>query len=105
MRPSPDAIRRDLKAIDEGDLAPLIAPIAEVRPRMPLRGVPRLAITAEGLHILPLDSRTAYLLSLLDGQCNLDTILDICDMARDEAVSILTHLLQLGVIKLDDPAT
>jgi len=105
MRPSTHAIRRDLKAIDEGDLAPLIAPIAEVRPRMPLGAVPRLAVTAEGLHILPLDSRAAYLLSLLDGRCNLDTVLDLCDMARDEAVSILTHLIQLGAIELDHPST
>jgi hypothetical protein len=89
-----------MKAVDEGDLAAFIAPIAEIRPRLPLGAVPRLAVTAEGLHLLPLDSRAAYLLSLVDGRCTLHTVLDICDMAHDEAVSVLTQLLHLGAIEL-----
>jgi hypothetical protein len=94
------AIRPDLDAVDEGDLAAFIAPIAEIRPAMPLGAVPRLAVTAEGLHLLPLDSRAAYLLSLVDGRCTINTVLENSDMARHEAVSILTRLLQLGAIEL-----
>jgi hypothetical protein len=92
--------------VDDGDLS--TAPtshISELRPPMPLGTVPRLAVTAEGLHLLPLDSRAAYLLSLMDGRYTLETILDVCDMPRDEAVAILRHLLELGVIELREAQT
>ena len=66
--------------------------------------VPQLTMTAEGLHLLGLDSRAAYLLSLVDGECTLGTILDVCDMDHDEALDIFTRLVGLGAIELDSPA-
>jgi hypothetical protein len=76
-----------------------------VRPVVPLFAVPWLAVTLEGLRFLPLDARAAYLLSLVDGQCNIETILDVCaqKVTREEALGFLAHLLQLGAIDLRDP--
>ena len=62
-------------------------------------------MTIEGLRFLPLDARTAYVISLVDGHCSVEVILDICEseLPRDEALAILAHLLQLGAIELRDP--
>jgi len=92
----------DQRAVSEDDLD---GPTSAVRPLVPLLAVPWLAIKAEGLHSLPLDARSAYLLSLLDGECTVETILDICaqEIGRDDALSILAELLRLGAIALRDP--
>jgi hypothetical protein len=80
-------------------------PTSEVRPHLPLGAVPRLAITLEGLRLLPLDARAAYLLSIVDGHCTVEMLLDICETAleRDEALDTLACLLQLKAIELRDP--
>jgi hypothetical protein len=51
----------DQQAVSDDDLD---GPTSAVRPIVPLLAVPWLAITVEGLHFLPLDARSAYLLSL-----------------------------------------
>ncbi len=83
----------------------LDGPTSEVRPHVPLFAVPVLVITLEGLRLLPLDARGAYLLSLLDGRSTVETILDICrpELERDDALGILANLIQLGAIELRDP--
>ncbi len=70
----------------------------------PSLAVPQLTITAEGLHLLSLDSRAAYLLSLVDGECTLGTILEVCDMDQAEALDILERLMNLGAIELGSQA-
>lgn len=90
----------DSEAVSDDDLA---GSTREARPPVPLLTVPWLAVTLEGLRSLPLDSRAAYVLSLVDGQCPVEVILDICDMDRDEVLAILAHLLELGAIQLRDP--
>lgn len=91
----------ELEAVHDDDLAD--GPSSTVRPLLPLFAIPSLAVTAQGLRGLPLDSRTAYLLSLVDGQCSVETIIDICEMNREEALDLLARLLQLGAIELRDP--
>jgi hypothetical protein len=56
----------------------------------------------DGLRHLPLDARTAYLLSLVDGVCSVDMILDICEpeISRPEATDLLAGLLRIGAIEL-----
>jgi hypothetical protein len=92
----------DQQAVTDDDLD---GPTSEVRAHVPLFAVPRLAVTVEGLRLLPLDARAAYLLSLADGHCTVEEILDICsqELERDDAMGILAHLLQLGAIDLRDP--
>jgi hypothetical protein len=62
-------------------------------------------MTVEELRSLPLDARAAYLLSLIDGHATVEMILDICapELARDDGLRILAHLLQLGAVELRDP--
>ena len=71
----------------------------------PSLAVPQLTMTADGLHLLSLDSRAAYLLSLVDGESTLGTILEVCDMDHDEALDILERLMGLGAIDLGSAAT
>jgi hypothetical protein len=92
----------DQPAVFDDDLE---GPASEVRPLVPLFAVPWLAITVEGLRFLPLDARAAYVLSLIDGQCSVDLILDMCahEVDREEALAVLARLLGLGAIELRDP--
>ncbi len=83
----------------------LEGPTSAVRPHVPLFAVPWPAMTLDGLRCLPLDARAAYILSLVDGSCTVETLLDVYQpqVARDEALDILAHLLELGAIELRDP--
>jgi hypothetical protein len=65
----------------------------------------RGSLTLEELRLLPLDPLAAYVLSLVDGQCTVETILDISvpQLAGDEALAILAQLLDLGAIDLREP--
>lgn len=76
---------------------------SDIRPLVPLYAVPWLALTVEWVRFLPLNSRAAYVLSLVDGQCNVETILDMCQIGREETLALLAQLLQLGAIELRDP--
>ncbi len=77
------------------------------RPPVPLLAVPWLTLTAEGLRLLPLDARTAFVLSLVDGRCDVEAILDLLgrELGRDEALDILGHLVDLGAIELRERST
>jgi hypothetical protein len=92
----------DFEAIIDDDLG---GPSSTARPVIPLFSVPWLAVTVEGLRFLPLDARAAYVLSLVDGHHNVETMLDVCaqQLTRDDALDVLAHLLQLGAIELRDP--
>jgi hypothetical protein len=99
------AIRRtppDRQAVSDDDLD---GPSSEVRPVVPLLAVPQPTITLNALRSLPLDAASAYLFSLVDGQSTVQTMLDICEpgLTRDEALTVLAHLLELGAIHLRDP--
>jgi hypothetical protein len=92
----------DREVVSEDELGD---PTSEVRPLVPLFAIPWLAVTVEGLHVLPLDARSAYLLSLTDGECSVEMILDICahELERESALAVFARLLQLGAIELRDP--
>jgi hypothetical protein len=92
----------DQQAVSDDKLE---GPASAVRPIVPLLAVPWLAITVEGLHVLPLDARSAYLLSLVDGQCNVEMILDICapELTREDALAVFAYFIQLGAIELRHP--
>jgi hypothetical protein len=97
MSPVPRRTPPEVEAIDDDDLS---APPSAVRPLMPGYAVVSLAVTVQRLRMMPLDSRLAYLLSLVDGQCTVETIVDASGMDRDEALGLLADLLQLGAIEL-----
>jgi hypothetical protein len=76
---------------------------SDVRRVLPRSAVPWLLATHESLIGLPLDSRCAFVVSLVDGRCTVEMILDMACMPEDEAVEILHRLVRLGVIELHDP--
>jgi len=65
-----------------------------------VRRVPQVAMSAEELRWLALDHRGGFLLSLVDGRCSVDEILDMSGMADLDALRVLMQLLQQNVIKI-----
>lgn len=67
-----------------------------------LAQVVRVALSGEQIRWLSLDHRAGFLLSLVDGQSSIETLLDISGMPRLEALRILYALLDQRVIALSD---
>lgn len=80
----------------------LVAPDSSVRMVLPVRAVPWLVLTYDEVRRLPLDSRDGFVLSLVDGRCTIEMILDIAGMSEDAVMDVLHKLVQLGAIELRD---
>jgi hypothetical protein len=65
-----------------------------------MASVPWITVPFSEIQTLPLDPRSAFVLSLVDGIANVEMLLDICGMSRDEALRILIDLIALGAIEL-----
>jgi hypothetical protein len=63
-----------------------------------LNRVPQVTTSAEQMRWLSLDHRAGFVLSLIDGTCTFDEILDISGMRRLDALRILFDLFQQNVI-------
>jgi hypothetical protein len=61
--------------------------------------VPRLAIPEASIRQLPIDHRTAFVLSLI-GTTDVDGIVDMSGMPRDDVIGILLELMDRGAITL-----
>ncbi len=75
---------------------------SDVRPLMPLHAVPWLIMTLDQVKRMPLDSRAGRVLSLIDGRSTTEMILDMSGIQEDEAITILSRMLELGVIEIRD---
>jgi hypothetical protein len=62
-------------------------------------GLPVVVMTNDGLKRLPLDHRAGFVISLMDGSLDLDTIVDLCGMDREEALGIIRDLFESGVVE------
>jgi hypothetical protein len=62
----------------------------------------RVALSGDEIRWLSLDHRAGFLLSLVDGDSSIETLLDISGMPRLEALRILYGLLDQRVIALSD---
>jgi hypothetical protein len=76
---------------------------SDVRPVVPLYAVPWLVVTFDELRRMPLDSRSGFVVSRIDGQCSVEVLLDLCGLGEDETLAILAQLLRLEAIELRDP--
>jgi hypothetical protein len=76
---------------------------SDVRPILPMHAVPWMVLTYDRVQRLPLDSRAGFVISLVDGKCTVEMILDISGMPEDETLDILRELERLGAIQLRDP--
>jgi hypothetical protein len=61
-------------------------------------GEPVVAISNALLRSLPLDHRAGFLLSLMDGTMDLETVVDLSAMPREDALQIARCLHELGII-------
>jgi hypothetical protein len=73
---------------------------SDVRLLIPLHAVPWLVMTYDELRALPLDSRAGFVISLVDGRCTVEILLDLGGIPEDETLAILGELLRLGAIEL-----
>jgi|SRR5579859_3628813 len=62
-------------------------------------GVPVVVMTHEGLKRLPLNHRAGFVISLMDGSLDLDTIIELCGMDREEALGLVRDLYESGVVE------
>jgi hypothetical protein len=63
-----------------------------------LLGSPVVTMASESLKRLPLDHRAGFVISLMDGSIDLDTVIDLCGMEREEALDLVRDLYESGVV-------
>jgi hypothetical protein len=63
-----------------------------------MTGVPVVVMSVELLKRLPLDHRGGFLLSLMDGAIDLDTMVEIAGMNREEGLRLVRDLYESGVV-------
>ncbi|MGD0676975.1 MAG: hypothetical protein ABSC94_16290 [Polyangiaceae bacterium] len=62
-------------------------------------GAPRVTMSSEALKRLPLDHRAGFVISLMDGSIDLEMIVDLCGMERDDALGLVRDLYESGVVE------
>ena len=63
-----------------------------------LKAVPRVLLSPEDILRLALDHREGFLLSLIDGQTNVEHLLELASMPRKEVLRLLARWMATGVI-------
>jgi hypothetical protein len=66
----------------------------------PMTRMPIVTMGPSQIDGLGIDHRAGFLLSLVDGASTLEAILDVCGMAKLDAMRILHELVQRGAVKL-----
>lgn len=82
-----------------GPRQPEAGEITEVRHRPRALGLPRVVVGLARIRQLPIDPRAAFLLSRIDGQTTVDTLVDITGFEFDELLTSLARLVQLGAVE------
>lgn len=85
------------------DPSPFESTGSDIRPLVPMDSVPWVLLGNDDLTAFPLDSRAGFVLSLIDGRSDVETILDVAGMDEGEVIDILGRLLRLGVLRLHAP--
>ena len=62
-------------------------------------GAPAVVLPAEQIKRLPLDHRAGFVLSLMDGSLDLETLVDLSMMVRQEVLRLVRDLYESGVIE------
>ncbi len=91
--PSGPRSRRPLTVDTVGDAATRIA-------RTTRQTSPKIVATPSMISSAPLDSRSAFVLSLVDGTSDVAAIVDAAGMASEEVLGILARLARLGLISV-----
>jgi hypothetical protein len=75
-----------------------VSPITAIRRRAGVTGIPRVVMMPALVRGLPIDPRDAFVLSHVDGQSSVETLVDVTGFDRAELISILGRLVRLGAI-------
>ncbi len=94
--------RATLPDIRPGKIEEEVVTQSDIRPIVPMHAVPWLVVTHEELRRLPLDSRAGFVVSLIDGRCTVEMLLDVAGLPEDEVIALLAQLARLGAIELRD---
>jgi hypothetical protein len=70
---------------------------------MSLASVPVVVVPIDQVAKLPLDARQGFVLSLIDGKCTLEEVIDMCAFERIETIEIVAAFIQTGVVALKTP--
>lgn len=70
------------------------------RPGLSMETVPRIVMSPARIRALPLDPRDAFLLTHIDGDSDLRTIIDVTGMTRLEVTRVIEKLADLGAIEV-----
>jgi hypothetical protein len=65
-----------------------------------LERIPILRVAMNELCVLPLDHRTGFVLSRIDGRLTIESLLDVCGMQAEEVILILDELIEFGIVSL-----
>ena len=97
-----DEIRR-LYAEGSMDAALLLAGTISPAPKLgwSLSSVPTLARPQSEIMKMALDHRAGFFLAHVDGESNLETILDLVPLPEGEVLALVESLVALGVIRLE----
>jgi hypothetical protein len=68
-----------------------------------LASVPVVVVALDQVAKLPLDARQGFVLSLIDGRCTFEEIIDMCVFERIETIEIVAGFFQTGVVVLKNP--
>lgn len=63
-----------------------------------MKGTLHVRLEGDALKRLPLDHRAGFLLSLMDGSLDIDTLVEVSGMPRDEVLRIVRDLHDSGVV-------
>ncbi len=78
--------------------------ITQIRSRGASDAVPRVIVQPGRMRDLPIDPRVAFLLSRIDGESSIETLVDVTGFRAEEVVTLLARLVQLGAVAMGKSA-
>jgi hypothetical protein len=93
----------DLSQAARNSARDLAVAVTLTDPRERPGAVPWLVVTYDQLQRMPLDPRAAFIVSLIDGRCTVEMLLDISGMSENETLGILSDLVRLKAVELRAP--
>lgn len=90
-----------LGAIDDEWLVDECTPMPVVPHEIRMNAVPQLCMAATSLVALPLDRRSGFVLSHIDGVRSVEEVVDIANLTADDTLEALAALANLGAITVD----
>jgi hypothetical protein len=95
MPPEPEMPRSETRIVTRPTLWAVVTDEAWARTQT---GAPVIAMSPEQLRRLPLDHRAGFLLSLMDGSMDLETVVEVSAMPRSDALRAVRDLFESGVV-------